>query len=339
MARTIWRFKGVKSQDVIVGPSAGVDVSILSIGEGRVIVANCDPISLIPSLGPEDSAEMSLYEVASDVATSGQSPCYALFDLNLPPDISDQVFERYWKSLSRTCIKLGVSILGGHTGRFEGCDYSIIGSATMWTICRKSEYLTSSMAREGDDLILTKTAAYGATAVLSRAFPRTVLKFLGQSLFRETKDYFMRMSNVNDSLTAVKEGIHSHGVTAIHDVTEGGVIAAILEMATASGLGGTIDLESIPVSEETMEISKLFHIDPLTSLGEGSLIIASTPQKTSRVVDRLQSEGVKATVVGQLSSGIRGVYAISRKGRSQIRYPARDPYWQAYWRAVRKGWS
>src|SRR5438034_9648884 len=59
MARTIWRFKGVKSQDVIVGPSAGVDVSILSIGEGRVIVANCDPISLIPSLGPEDTAEMS----------------------------------------------------------------------------------------------------------------------------------------------------------------------------------------------------------------------------------------------------------------------------------------
>ena len=339
MARTIWRLKGIKSQDVIVGPSAGVDVSILGIGEGRVIVANCDPISLIPSLGPEDSAEMSLYEVASDVATSGQSPRYALFDLNLPPDLSDQVFERYWRSLSRTCVKLGVSILGGHTGRFEGCDYSIIGGATMWTICRKSEYLTSSMAREGDDLILTKTAAYGATAVLSRAFPHTVLKFLGQSLFREAKDYFMKMGTVNDSLTAVKVGIHGHGVTAIHDVTEGGIIAAILEMSTASGLGAKVDLEAIPVSEETLRISRLFRIDPLTSLGEGSLVIASRPEKTRHVVDRLSTDGVKATVIGRLSSKLRGVYAMSGNDRYRVRYPTRDPYWQAYSRGLRKGWN
>src|SRR5438093_12662823 len=121
MARTIWRFKAVKSQDVIVGPSAGVDVSILSIGEGRVIVANCDPVSLIPSLGPEDSAAMSLYEVASDVATSGRPPRFVMLDLNLPPDLSDQVLSRYWKALNKTCLELGVSILGGHTGRFEGC--------------------------------------------------------------------------------------------------------------------------------------------------------------------------------------------------------------------------
>src|SRR5437773_7938819 len=118
MARTIWRFKGVKSQDVIVGPSAGVDVSILSIGEGRVLVANCDPVSLIPSLGPEDSATMSLYEVASDVATSGQSPRYVMLDLNLPPEMSDQALGRYWRSINKTCVELGVAILGGHTGRF-----------------------------------------------------------------------------------------------------------------------------------------------------------------------------------------------------------------------------
>jgi len=338
-ASTIWRLKGATSRDVIVGPLAGVDVSVLDIGAGRVLIANCDPVSMIPSLGPEDSATMSLYEVASDVATSGQSPRYALFDLNLPPALSDQVFQRYWKAVNRTCIKLGVSILGGHTGRFEGCDYSIIGGATMWTTCRKNEFLTSSMARDGDDLIFTKSAAYGATSVLARSFPRTVRKHLGPSLFDRAWKYLQSANTVNDSLSAVKAGIHQHGVTAIHDATEGGSLAAIAEMAHASNLGGIIDLEGIPISEETEQICRLFHLDPLTSLGEGSLLIASRPNRSRRVIDILRSIGTQATVIGQLSSSSRTLFQVSKKGRSRIRYPKRDPYWNAYWRALRKGWS
>jgi hydrogenase expression/formation protein HypE len=339
MASTIWRFTGARSRTVIVGPTSGVDVSVLDIGGGRVLVANCDPISLIPSLGPEDSARMSLYEVASDVATSGQSPKFVMLDLNLPPDMSDQVLSRYWKAINKTCLELGVSILGGHTGRFEGCNYSIIGGATMWTTCRKNEFLTSSMALDGDDLIFTRSVAYGATSVLARAFPKTVRKNLGQSLFEKAWKYLRGANTVKDSLSAVEVGIHQRGVTAIHDVTEGGTLAGVVEMADAADLGGVIDLEGIPVSEETLEICNLFHLDPLTSLGEGSLLIASRPHRTRRVIDVLQSRGTRATVIGQLSSRTGGLFGVSRKGRVRIRYPKRDPYWNAYWRALRKGWS
>ena len=339
MASTIWRFTGAKSRAVIVGPTPGVDVAVLDIGGGRVLVANCDPVSLIPSLGPEDSATMSLREVASDVATSGQPPRFVMLDLNLPPAMSDQVLGRYWKAINKTCLQLGVSILGGHTGRFEGCDYSIIGSATMWTTCGTNEFLTSSMARDGDDLIFTKSAAYGATSVLTRAFPSTTRKLLRQSLFDRAWKYLQRANTVNDSLSAVRAGIHERGVTAIHDVTEGGTLAGVVEMAEASNVGGVIDLESIPVSEETLEICKLFNLDPLTSLGEGSLLIASRPHRTRRVVDILQSGGTRATVIGQLSSRTRGLFGVSRKGRVRIRYPKRDSYWNAYSRALRKGWS
>src|SRR5437867_885589 len=339
LASTVWRFTSARSRGVIVGPTPGVDAPVLHHGEGRVLVANGDPISLIRSLGPEDSATMSLYEVASDVATSGQSPRYVMLDLNLPPDLSDQVLSRYWKSINKTCLQLGVSILGGHTGRFEGCDYSIIGGATMWTTCRRNQFLTSSMASNGDDLIFTKSAAYGATSVLTRAFPRTVRKHLGSSLFEKAWKYMRGTNTVNDSLSAVKAGIHQRGVTAIHDVTEGGSLAAIVELAGASDLGGIIDVESIPISEETQQNRKLLHRYPLTSLGEGSLIIASRPDRTRRVINILQSRGTKATLIGHLSSKTRGLYGVSGRGRFKIRHPERDPYWNAYWRALRKGWS
>ncbi len=339
MADTILRLTGAKSESVNVGPKAGVDVSVLDLGDDRVLVASCDPVSLIPSIGPEDSAGMSLREVASDVATSGHAPKYVMFDLNLPPRVSNDQLRKYWASVHKTCVEMGLSILGGHTGRFEGCDYSVIGSATMWVICRKDQYLTSSMARDGDDLILTKSAAFGATSVLTRTFPRAVRKTLGTQLFRKAWKYFLEANTVKDALTAVTVGIHEKGVTAMHDATEGGVIAAIMEMTKASQLGAVLDLDNIFISEETRELCKLFHIDPLISLGEGSLLIASRPIRTSRVIRQLTSKGVRANVAGRLSSRIDGVYGMTRNRRVRIGYPTKDPYWEAYWKAVRKGWS
>ena len=339
MRETIFRFRGLESRKIIVGPQPGVDVSVVDIGQGRVMIASCDPISFIPSLGPKESARLSVNEVASDVATSGIRPSFAMFDLNLPPQLSNNLLTAYWKSIHQSCKNLGLSIVGGHSGRFEGCDYSVVGGATMWTTARKNEFLTSGMAQSGDDLIFTKSIAYGATSILTRAFPRTVRKYLGQPLFEKAWKYLQTASTVKDSLSAVKAGIHQNGVTAIHDVTEGGSLAAIIELTRASNLGGVMDVESIPISEETEQICKLFHLDPLTSLGEGSLMIASRPDRTRRVIDILHSIGTKATVIGQLSSQTRGIFGVSRQGRFRIRYPDRDPYWNAYWRALRKGWS
>jgi len=339
MSETVFRLKGHESRKILVGPRPGVDVSVIDLGREEVMIISCDPISFIPHIGPKDSAVLSINEVASDVATSGNAPTFALFDLNLPPKFSDSLLRAYWRSIHQACKDRGISIVGGHTGRFEGCDYSIVGSATMLTTSGKSKFLTSSMARDGDDLILTKTAAYGATSVLTRAFPKTVRKYLGNSLFERAWNYLRRSDTVSDSLSAVKAGIHQRGVTAIHDVTEGGSLAGTVELAEASRLGGTIDLESIPVSEETLEICKLFRLDPLTSLGEGSLLIAARPHRTRRVIDILQSRGTKATVIGRLSSRPGGLFGVSRKGRVRIRYPRLDPYWNAYWRALRNGWS
>lgn len=339
MANVISRFTGAKSPTVLLGPTPGVDVSVLQIDRSRVMVVSCDPVSLIPSIGAEASAIMSVYEVASDVATSGNAPKWAVVDLNLPPNISDRTLTRYWRSFSETCDRLGLTIVGGHTGRFEGCDYSVIGGATLWTICGKNEYVTSQMAKDEDDIILTKSAAYGATSVLTRAFPKTVKKAIGSTLFDKARNYFPHSNTVRDSTIAAKAGIHKNGVTAMHDATEGGIIAALSELAAASKLGGTAFLEDIPISEETEQLCKFFRINPLTSLGEGSLVIACRPTQTKRVMASLRAKRIPSTIIGKLSSRHRGLRGITRKGQIPIRPPTSDPYWRAYWKAVGKGWS
>ena len=184
----------------------------------------------------------------------------------------------------------------------------------------------------------TKGAAIETTAVLAMSFPNTVRRSLGRELFLKARGYLHKVSTVRDSLTAVSVGVHEIGVRAMHDATEGGVIAAAFELSHASGLGAELNLASIPVSEETSRICKLFRINPLSSLSEGSLLIACQPRRTGAVLASLRSARIDSQVVGQLTNA-KSFRGLDSKGRSlKLRYPKSDPYWNAYWRGVVKGW-
>lgn len=337
--KIVYRRLGATRREIIIGPGFGVDNAVVKVGDRKVLVITTDPLSLIPSIGPQKSAWLSVHLLASDLTTSGFPPQYGIFDFNLPPRMKDSEFADYWKAFHVECGKLGIAILGGHTGRFQGCDYTIIGGGVLCTMGPEERYLTSNMAERGDDIILTKGAAIGATAVLTRAFPRTVRKALGPRLFSRAWSYISKMTTVKDALTAITVGVHGEGVTAMHDSTEGGVTAAILELADASRLGVELDLGSVAITEETREICRLFQIDPLVSLSEGSLVIASRPNQTSRILNKLSSARIEARVVGRLTSNARTYFGTGPKRRVRLKYPSVDPYWRAFWKAMNKRWS
>ena len=332
---TITRLSGVKYHSILQGPTVGVDNSILDIGGDRVLIASTDPISFIPRIGPEKSGKLSVQAIASDVATSGFAPRFALFELNLPPSMQDKTLIRYWKSIHQSCAKFGISIIGGHTGRFEGSGYTVVGGGTMFTIGSSKKYVTTSMARPGNDLILTKSAAIEAAAVLASSFPKTVSQKLGRDVLDKTRRLIDNTGTVKDATTAASAGLRERGVTAMHDVTEGGVVSAILDMAEASRLKATIEEESIPVFDEVRQVCDLFHLDPLKSLGQGCLVIASRPDRTDDILQRLRRSKISARVVGAL--GRKTGHSVIRKGNreSRMTYPGADPYWSVYWKAVR----
>lgn len=339
MSQTVYRLNGKKRPEVLKGPQHGLDVSVVRLGKEKIMVATSDPLSYIPQVGPEASAWLSIHLLASDLTTTGFAPKYGLFDFNLPPAMGDSQFAIFWKAFHNECKKLGISIIGGHTGRYPGINYSVIGGGVLIATGSEKSYLTSSMAHSGDEVILTKGAAIETTAVLTRTFPRTVKKALGSKLFARAWNYLAKASTVRDALTASSIGVRRDGVTAMHDATEGGVIAGMIELASASDLGMIVNLESIPVSEETRALCDHFRIDPMVSLSEGSLIIASRPAKTDKILSKLTSAGISSSVVGKLTSKFRSCKAASGGGMRSLSYPDVDPYWKAYSKGIERGWS
>ena len=335
LREVVYRRLGARRRDVVVGPRYGVDNAVIRIGNGRVMIATTDPLSYIPTLGAHYSAWLSVNLIASDLATSALAPQYGIFDFNLPPKMSDSTFSAYWISFHNECKRLGIAIVGGHTGRYQGCDYTMIGGGVMYAVGPDDGYLTPEMGEVGDDLILTKGAAIETTAVLASSFPNTVKKALGERLFERARSYLTQVSTVEDALTATSVGLHQNGVTAMHDATEGGVLAAVIELANASKAGATLDLDEISTSQETEKICRLFKIDPLVSLSEGSLVIACRPSKSSKVVHMLKKANIYSNVVGHLTKSLQ-IRGVNAKGVSKISYPKFDPYWKAYWNATRK---
>ena len=326
----IARHLGAKRRDVAVGPANGVDVGVVRLPDGRALISTTDPIYIVPQYGWERAAWFAFHILASDLTTAGVAPQYVTMDWNLPMDIEDDALEAMFRVIDRECRKYGASIVTGHTGRYEGCAYPMVGGATFLAVAPKDGWVTADMARPGNRLLVTKTAALEATAILSNTFPIIVDRHLSPGEARKAKALFESMSTVDDALTAAKVGLRGDGVWAMHDATEGGVRNAVWEMAQASGLGVDVDLTTVPVDPAVVAACRVFGMDPLDAISEGTLLVAVDAESSEDVIGRLKRKGILAADVGRFTR--RGGPCRDR-GRRFV--PAdRDPFWVAFSRAL-----
>ena len=330
---------GADRSEVIIGPRYGCDNAVVKLNERQVMILTTDPLSIIPQLGFEDSAWLTVHLIASDIATSGLPPMYAVLDFNLPPEIKSDEFEIYWERFHTECKKLGISIVAGHTGKFPGCNYTIVGGGTFIAVGDIDKFVSSNMGKPGDRLVITKGSAIATTGILARIFPEKIKETFGEHVLKEAQSYFWKFSVVDDALTAVSIGVRDEGVTAMHDATEFGVIGGLYELAVSSGCGLYIYKEKIPVSETTKKICSLFEIDPYISLSEGTLIIAVKQEKVDKLIETLSSKNIEAFEVGYLTEANEGFKIENPDGSVEVlKYPESDPYWTAYANAIKKGW-
>lgn len=335
---TIYPFCGAGRAEVSAGPQYGVDVAIVNLPNGMDMALTSDPLSLIPGIGLRESAWLSVHLMANDMATTGVAPMYAQLVLTLPEQTTGGQFEEYWKYIHTFCKDIQVAITGGHTGKAEGQQSTMAGGGTMIAIAPSNTFLLSRNAQPGDVIIITEEAALIATSILALSFPQTVKNKCGVENYQAACELFYKTSALPAGLTAVDSG-NDKQVTAMHDVTEGGVLGAIYELATAAGCGALIEANLLPVGDVQKTICHHFHIDPLFSIGAGSMIITTRPDRYQLVLQRLQAQGIKATVAGVITEKEKGIIIRQDDKQTTLQHPGADPYWAAFFNACKKGWK
>ncbi len=327
---------GARSDRVLVGPQHGVDAGIVEIGN-KAVSFTTDPVFIVPEYGWERAAWFAINIIASDSVTSGLRPAFISIDLNLPMEMTKPQLELMWDTMHRECQRLGVTVITGHTARYENCGYPMVGGATMVGIGELDEYVTPAFARAGDKIIITKGPAIEATGIFAAMFPELIEREFGPEFRQRAEAVFYRMTVVEDALTAVSVGVRDNGVTALHDATECGIWGGLYELAQAAGLGVRVEKERIVVEEVVPEICRRFNIDPYASISEGTLIISCRPHRADDVVRALAARGIPSSVVGELTPPEDGMVLVEGGEEKELLHPIVDPFWNAFYSALSSG--
>ena len=300
---------------VLVRPGPGLDCAVIAPPAGdTVLVAKTDPITFAT-----DAIGWYLVHVnVNDLATAGATPRWLLVTLLLPegatpPELPDQIMAQ----VHAACRESGVSLVGGHTEITAGLPRPIL-IGTLLGEAPRDRLVTPRGAQPGDRVLLTKGVPIEATALLAREFPGRLAAALSPAEIEAARQYLYApgLSVLREAHTALAAG----RVTAMHAPTEGGLAAALWELAEASDRVLRINLDAVPVPALARRVCAALAINPLAALASGALLLTVHPADGGAVLQALAQAGIVCAEIGQVEAGPASVWA----GGALLPRPARD---------------
>lgn len=305
------------SANTLVGASIGADCAWLKLGDS-LMVTSSDPITA----GGKNSGTLAIHVSCNDIAACGVRPSGILIVIIAPSDSKEEDISGIVEQASAEASKLGVDIVGGHTEISDAVNRFVVIS-TAFGIISKDHPVPAGKAKAGDKLILTKTCGIEGSYILSHEHIAKLKGRMSDEDIEEARHY-------NSLISVVKEGeivgnlekasgeLNPDGfklckADLMHDVTEGGVLGAAYEMAHFSGLGITVDERAIPMTDATREICSILEINPYRLISSGSLLIAS--DEPDAVIEALNAQNVRATVIGEFTDCKEGYKSINIHGK------------------------
>ena len=276
---------------VVLGPGAGEDAALVTIG-GELWAVATDPISLAAA----DAGRLAVTVNANDVAVRGGTPRFFLVVLMLAPDeATEDLVDGILRQVRSACDAIDVALIGGHTEVTEGLSRSLVVGTMLGRVAGRP--ITTGGLRLGDLVGLTKWVGLEGTSILLSEFgPRLRAA--------HPVDTFARCQELLDGdwLSVIPEAAvaaANSAVTAMHDVTEGGIGEALYEMERASGLGIEVDVEQLPILPETRLICDDLGMDPMGLIGSGSLLFGCSPEGRHGLEADLTDAGIRFAWIGR----------------------------------------
>ena len=303
---------------VRVGPKVGEDCAVIEMGN-QLLIAKSDPVTFVVD-------RIGWYAVqvnANDIACTGGVPRWFLPTILLPPNIDENEIRAIFSDIAMACGELGVSVVGGHTEVSVGIPRPIVAGTMLGELDSSANLISSSGAQDGDSIIVTTGIAIEGTAILAREFAADLSRLgVNDDDIARAADYLKRPGiSVVSAARALCDSVDVH---SMHDVTEGGVITALREVAIGSDVGLVVEAESMPILPESVTICQVLGIDPLGLLGSGALVATLSSSDVPRALRALDATGVSGWEIGQIMEADEGLWMVDRSGDNALPEFRRD---------------
>ncbi|TCI29048.1 phosphoribosylformylglycinamidine synthase subunit PurL [Exiguobacterium sp. SL-10] len=277
----------------VVAP--GSDAAVIRIRDtDKALAMTTDCNAKYVYLDPRVGGAIAVAEAARNIVASGATPLALTDCLNFgSPDKP----EGFWQldqaveGMAEACLALDTPVIGGNVSLYNESNGAAIYPTPvvgMVGLIDKPEHITTSFAKATGDIIFllgeTKPEFGGSALQMLQDG-----KVSGQA---PTLDLETESRQQQALLTAIREGL----VTAAHDVSEGGLAAALPELVFGTGFGADVTVDTDLVTTLFSESQSRFlvtvapsHADTFASLTKATRIgqVTDTTQLTIRASDRL----------------------------------------------------
>jgi len=294
---------------LMIPPGVGEDTAALDIDGEEVLILKSDPITFVSNAAGYYSVLIN----ANDILTSGAIPRWFLTSVLFPVGIMPADAIETLTELKKVCEEVAITLCGGHTEVTDAVTRTVITGMMVGTVAKDSLIDKKSM-HEGDVILLTKGVSIEGTAIIANEFKDRLLQ-LGMSAaeIKKCQEFSTQISIRNEATIART----FDGITAMHDVTEGGLASALFELSCAGQHALNVQMDKIPIFKETRSICNKLNIDPLGLIGSGSLLICCQPDQATPLIKAVLESGTDIQPVGTVAGKGQGINAW-KNGRETI---------------------
>ncbi|MAT42868.1 MAG: AIR synthase [Anaerolineaceae bacterium] len=308
---------------VILGPGTGLDCAVIDNGD-HYLVYKSDPITFTADNIGWYSVQINL----NDLVTTGAKPKWMLSTLLLPEKKTTAgMVEKISQQLFEAAAFYKISLIGGHTEITHHLDRPLLISTLIGEVS-KDNLITPKGAQTGDRILLTKGIPIEATAILAADFETRLSAVLSPSQIESAKQYLF-----NPGISVYKEArlaVEIGGVNAMHDPTEGGLAAALWELAIASDKQLLINPDNIHMPTLSATICRFFDLNPLFTIASGALLMAVSPNQSQKIIQACLENQIDCFEIGEVGTNGAEVLRTNIIPFQQFERPMRDDLGKVY---------
>lgn len=272
-----------------VGLAALDDGAVLPAGDDALVVTTDSHVVDPPTFPGGDVGRLAVAGTVNDLAAMGATgpatlTCGLVAPAGTPVDTVEQVLD----SMAETAAAVDAAITTGDTKVLPADDLDglVINTTGIGRIPR-GEQLPAAGLSPGDRLLVTGPVGDHGVALLAE---REGFEFAG--------DLRSDVAPVAELVAVARE---AGTVTAATDPTRGGLATALVELATASGVGVDLDGRAVPVAEATGSVADVLGLDPLSVACEGRMVLGVVPDDAEAVLAAVREhpQGREAALIGE----------------------------------------
>jgi hydrogenase maturation factor len=239
----------------------------------------------------------AVYNAINNLYADGITPEMAMINIMLPEQAEESELKQISRDCKRAADELGIPIRGGHTEVTDALTRPLV-SAVVSGRSKKDASFSNSPAKvkDGDAIIMTKWAGIEGSAILADECHDRLKERLPEYIISET-------SGLKKYISVREEADIARKLKApfIHDISSGGVFAALWELGTRAGCGFKVDLKAIPMRQEIIEVTNCLLVNPYLLASNGSLLFITDEEELA--IRRLEEAGIPAAVIGRVCDG------------------------------------